>query len=123
MRKNIWSRFFTSLAGLIGSAAIVHAGPAPRIPTLPQATQFGFREVTRAMSQLITDLWAILIGVATIFFIVGAYRYLTSQGNPESVKTATKTIVYGLVALAVGLISRGLVYFVNDVICAGGLAC
>ena len=84
--------------------------------TVYQRTVFGTIQVMATLNNLSGILWVVLIGVAIIFFTIGGYRYLTWQGNAEEVKTANKMLIYGLVALAVGLVARGLIYLVNDIL-------
>ena len=50
----------------------------------------------------------ILIVVAVIFFIYAAYLYLSAAGDEDKVKKAKDAIIYGVVALVVGLIAMGI---------------
>lgn len=50
---------------------------------------------------------------AVIFVIVGAVKYVSSQGNPESVAGAQRTIVNALVGLVVALVAIAFVSFVG----------
>lgn len=79
-------------------------------------TSLNFSNVEATLDKLIDVLWTVLIAVATIYFILAGYKYLTAGGNPEAARTATKMIFYGMVALAIGLVSRGLIFFVNNLI-------
>lgn len=88
-----------------------------------QRTRIQFSNITGTLSYLIDVLWVLLIGAATISFLLAGYRYVVSQGNPEQVRVAHKMILYGAIALAVGLVARGLVFFVTDVVCGGGTIC
>lgn len=41
--------------------------------------------------------------VSVMFFVWGGFKYMTSSGNPESLDTAKKTIMYSAVGLAITL--------------------
>lgn len=47
----------------------------------------------------------IIVGIA--MFFVGGYIYATSNGEPEKVGKATKTLTYAAIAIVVALVARG----------------
>lgn len=49
--------------------------------------------------------------VAVIFVIVGATKYITSQGEPEAVATAQSTILNALIGMAIALVAIALITF------------
>ncbi|PIT92691.1 MAG: hypothetical protein COU08_00825 [Candidatus Harrisonbacteria bacterium CG10_big_fil_rev_8_21_14_0_10_42_17] len=61
-------------------------------------------------------LFSFLLILAVVFIVISAYYYLTSQGNSEKVQKAHATLIYALVAVAVGLIAFSLVEFVQKII-------
>jgi uncharacterized membrane protein len=54
--------------------------------------------------------WAFyfLIALAVIFGVIAAFRYLTSSGNAEKIKTANSTLLYAAIAVAVALLARAI---------------
>lgn len=50
--------------------------------------------------------------VATIVIIIAAIRFMTSQGNPQSIATARNSIIYAVLGIAVAAMAQGLVAFV-----------
>lgn len=66
--------------------------------------------------QSIIQILVTLAGfVATIFFVVGGFGYITSSGNPESLDRSKKTIIYSAVGLAITLGAFVLSTIVSDV--------
>ncbi len=57
----------------------------------------------------------ILIPLTIVFVVIAAYKYLTSSGDPEKVKSATKTITYAAVAIVVALLARVFPILIVDV--------
>ncbi len=62
----------------------------------------------------------VLFWIATVFWIVAAimvfyaaFLYLTAAGDEEKVKKASHTLLYAVVAIAVGLMAYGLPVLVN----------
>jgi len=51
------------------------------------------------LNNLINGVFSIAGVIAVIFIIIGAYRYVTSQGDSNAVKTAKEMILYSIVGL------------------------
>lgn len=52
----------------------------------------------------IVQILVILAGtLATAFFVWGGVRYITSSGNPETLESAKKTLIYSAVGLTICL--------------------
>jgi len=64
--------------------------------------------------------WALIV-LTIIFVLVAAFRYLTAAGDPEKVKSASRTLLYAAVAVVVALIAKGLPLIVSSFI-GGGLS-
>lgn len=60
-------------------------------------------------------LFAILLLVAVIFFVAAGYQFVTASGDPERLKKARYSILYGLVGLIVAFSARALVKLVQDI--------
>jgi hypothetical protein len=63
-----------------------------------------------------------LIALAIVFGVIGAYRYLTSAGNSEKVKTANNTLLYAAIAVGVALLARSIPLIVASFISGGSVA-
>lgn len=81
----------------------------------PEILQGGFSDVIQIIRRLTNWLFTILLLLAVVFIIMAAYTYLSSGGG-EGVEKAHKMIVYAMVALAVGFLSRGIVYVVEELV-------
>jgi len=70
----------------------------------------------------VVEVISILAGVAAVvMIIVGGFRYVTSAGNPESLKSARNTILYAIVGLIVVALAQIIVHFtLNSVSCVNG---
>ena len=54
-----------------------------------------------------------MVGViAVIMVIIGGINYTTSQGDPEKIKKAKNTILYGIIGLIISLLAFAIVSFV-----------
>lgn len=52
----------------------------------------------------IVQILVVLAGtLATAFFVWGGVRYITSSGNPETLESAKKTIIYSAIGLTICL--------------------
>lgn len=63
----------------------------------------------------IVDLLSIIVGIAAvIMIIVAGFRYITSAGNQESVKSAKNTLIYAVIGLVIVALAQIIVAFVLD---------
>lgn len=110
MRRGLLYFFTATFLFAFGSAGTYAAtGPVPR-------TSLAFTDVENIIGNVIDTLWIVLIGTSIIFTLLAGFRFLTAQGNAEQVRTAAKMLLYGMVALGVGLVAKGIVFLVEDVI-------
>lgn len=61
------------------------------------------------LSNIITTLIGWTAALAVVMIIVGAYQYLTAVGDEEQVKQGRKTIIFGLVGVALALLAFAIV--------------
>ena len=78
-----------------------YAPPAPEIAPLA------------ALDTIINVLFTVLVVVAVIFIILGAFSLLTAQGDETKISTGRQKILYAIIAVVVALLARGLVDWVR----------
>lgn len=54
--------------------------------------------------------------VAVLFIIIGGFRYVTSQGNSDAVRTAREMIIYSIVGLVIVIMAFVIVQIVIRVV-------
>ena len=96
--------------GVVALAALPLVAGAQ--PTLPATPITGYSTVTGWISTLANWFFGILLAIAVIFILYSAFLYLTSGGDEEKVKKAKSYLVYAIIAVAIGLLARGIVYLV-----------
>jgi len=62
---------------------------------------------------VVDDLLRIAGIVAVAFVIVGAIRYITSQGNPDDAAKAQSTIINALIGVALATVAIGIVNYLG----------
>ena len=82
-------------------------------PVNPLSEQTNIITIIDRVSQ-----WALglLLVLAAVFIIYAAYLYLTAAGTEENVGKAKNVIIYAAIAIAVGLLSRVIVFLVRGLI-------
>lgn len=60
-----------------------------------------------------------LIIFSVVMLIVAAYKYLFSGGSEEGTSSARQTIIYATIALAVGMIAKGVPALVGSLLKSG----
>jgi hypothetical protein len=82
-------------------------------PRLPQSS--GKTDVGKTVSAILLAVFEILLRigglVAVGFVIVGGFKYITSQGEPERAKNARGTILNAVIGLVITLVAAPLVSF------------
>lgn len=74
----------------------------PNILTHPVfATTAGVGQVESFIKSVITVLAGLAGLIATGFFVVGGFSYITSSGNPEHLDRAKRTIMYSALGLSI----------------------
>ena len=59
-------------------------------------------------------IFTIALVVSVILTLYAAFAYMTSEGNEEKVKTATKSLQYVAVGIAVAILAAGIPYIVGN---------
>ena len=112
--KHIINRYLSSLSVSAVLAALAWSAFArmamAQMPCLAADTPQGL--IDTVLCPIATWVFDILIVLAIVFVVAAAYKYLTSSGDPEKVKGATKTITYAAVAVVVALLAKGFPFIV-----------
>jgi hypothetical protein len=87
--------------------------PPPSIGARIPAPSPGILDTVNRIINYIT--YALLI-VAVFMIILAGYKFVTAQGNTESLTQARSYIIYAMVGVAVALLAQGIVSFVRLVI-------
>jgi hypothetical protein len=65
------------------------------------ASTAGVGQVENFIKSLVTAVAGLAGLVASAFFVVGGFRYITSSGNPQHLDRAKRTIIYSATGLAI----------------------
>lgn len=71
----------------------------------------------------INDIWLVLLGVtdillrvailvAIVYVLIGGFKYITSEGNPDKTSTAKKTVIDGLIGMVIAIVAATVVAFI-----------
>jgi TRAP-type C4-dicarboxylate transport system permease small subunit len=63
---------------------------------------------------ILDDLLRLAGFIAVAFIIYGAFRYITSQGNPENTKAAWGTIFNSMIGLVIAVVATGAVNYLGN---------
>jgi hypothetical protein len=90
--------------------------PTGKIPT-------GVLDSTQTISSIVCValdwiFWGLIV-FAIIMFLIGGYRYATSAGDPEHVRTANKILLYATIAVVVALVAEGIPFLISSFLGSG----
>lgn len=69
-----------------------------------------------ALENIMTFMRSILFGLAVLFTIFSAYKFLTAGGDSDQINQAKKMLAYTIVAIAVGFIATGIVPLIESIL-------
>lgn len=78
----------------------------------------GIREVSdvfNLLSKATSWIFVVLLFMAFIFIIMGAFTYISSKGDPKAVTLAKNYIIYALIGIVVGVLAKGLILAVCSI--------
>lgn len=109
---------------MIKKIAIVSLGLLPLLAfaaassTPPEIKEIGslsdYSGIIDLINRLASWMLGILIAIATAFFVYAGFLYLMSAGDEEKLKAARNYIIYGVIAIAVGLLSKTIIALLNN---------
>lgn len=72
----------------------------------------GKTDLQVTVKNILNVVFAMVGIIAVIMVIVGGVNFMTSQGDPEKIKRAKNTILYGVIGLIITLLAFAIVSFV-----------
>ena len=106
------ARFADLLQATARTEMDLHRGYAAQFGITTEALE---REPMAPTTRGYTDfLLRVAALVAVAFVIIGGFKYMTAQGEPAGVKSATQTLVGALVGLVIAIIATAVVSFIGN---------
>ena len=109
---------FIALFGYLASGALFAAANAQNLPTVPITSYQGLK--SSVLCKVAGAMFDVCMALTVIFVVFAAYKYLTSSGDPEKVRSATKTFTYAAVAVVVALLAKNLPAIIASIFGASG---
>lgn len=106
---------------LIFVISIVFIGSASAV-FLPQPEKVGDPEPLKQpdimgdeglVNRITSWLFTILLLAAVVFIILSGYMFVTSAGDPETIKKARTFLLYAVIALVVAISAKAIVNFIH----------
>lgn len=86
------------------------------VPLVATAGVSTVRDVERVLDRAATWMFRILIAVGTVFLVLAAFQYLSAAGNAEKLSQANRMLLYTVIAFALGILARAVVFLVDNLI-------
>jgi len=84
--------------------------PPATMPEIPEIDVNIWEILDRALNWF----FGIALIIAAIMLVYAGFNYVTASGNEEKIKTATKTLIFALIGVAIALLAKGLPMLVQD---------
>ncbi len=106
MKKILLSLLLISfLAVPVVTEGLFHEGETPRVATTAD-------EVFLTINSLISYLFWVLIFGAALVIAFSAYTFLTAAGDPDKTSKARNYVLYAMIAVIVGFLSKAIIALV-----------
>ena len=86
------------------------------------AATAGVAQVETFLRSIIKDIAGLAGLIATGFFVVGGFSYITSSGNPEHLDRAKRTITWSAIGLSITIAAFVVSNLVTDLATIAGVA-
>jgi hypothetical protein len=86
---------------LAGPVCIILVTQIISNPAYADSTSAGVSQISGFIKSVIEVLAGLSGMVATGYFVVGGFSYITSAGNPQRLEKAKRTILYSAIGLAI----------------------
>jgi hypothetical protein len=93
-----------------GSAGTISASVGTlNLSSLPQPVGVSDGSIIQTV---LRDVFGVIGGVSLIVIVIGGYRYVLSNGDPQNTANAKNTILYAMVGLIVAIVAESIVSLV-----------
>jgi len=82
----------------------------------PQPPVWGDIDLMKAIQSITNWFFIFLMITAVIGLIISGFYFITAGGDEDKVKTARRLLLYSLIAVAVGVLAKAMVYFVYQIL-------
>lgn len=82
------------------------------MPNVDPVKRAGTAANDNTMNDIVGVVFGIAGALALLFIVIGGLRYILSDGDPNNISQAKKTIIYALVGLVITMAAYAIVSFV-----------
>ncbi|MBI2642612.1 MAG: hypothetical protein HYW97_02095 [Candidatus Wildermuthbacteria bacterium] len=61
-------------------------------------------------------VFAIFVAVSIIFIVMGAFEFVTAQGDPAKITKARQSLIYAVIGIVLALIAVGLPFVIRNIV-------
>lgn len=90
------------------------------VPVISQPNIVPGATVWTLLDSIMALIWPIMAATAIIMFVIAAFLFLTSNGDPTKVASARASVIWGAVGLAVAIVSFTIPYIVRNLFVPSG---
>jgi len=105
---------------LVALMALPFIASAAAIDPIAQPNVRSDADVWEILGAALTLIWPIMAGAAIIMFVIAAFLFLTSSGDPTKVAAARASIIWSVVGLAIAIISFSIPYIIRNTLSNAG---
>ncbi len=73
-------------------------------------------DVIIILENITSWLWRVFMIATVIAFLFAGFFYITAAGNPEKINRAHRMVLYGVIGVAVALLSGGMVALIQSIL-------
>lgn len=84
--------------------------------SVPSVRNFTFGSFLSIVNRLIDYFFTILLVLAVVMILWAAFKYLTAGGDEEKVGKAHQILLWAVIAIAVALLSQGVIYLAGSLV-------
>lgn len=76
-------------------------------------------DVDTVITPVLRLVWQVFIAFAVVMFLIAAFYFFTSQGEPEKVASARQFVIWGVVSIVIAILAFSLPFVIRNVVNLG----
>lgn len=106
---------FLPILIFVGFLSVAFPGPTPASPQAP-IVGTTFAELLILIDRLANWIFSILVIVAVVMLVWGAFGFVISEGEPDRLKKAKDRITYAIIGLVLAIFTKSIIAVIKSII-------
>ncbi|MGB3988586.1 MAG: hypothetical protein WBK67_02740 [Minisyncoccales bacterium] len=104
------------ILGMVALLVFPVLGVSGAVQDIGSTTTAPLVTIKDAVEKIFNAAFWLLLGISAIFFLMGAYYFLTAGTSPDAATKGKNIITYAIVAIVIAILAKGIAAFLPGVL-------